>query len=318
MFKPVSMTRLRLVVLERNERAVLRHLGRAGVVQLTRTPAGPDTAPLSPRNRSEELARLERVSARLETLRRSLELPVADVPLKPVEMSLEQAEKNIQSLEAQSGELLQRRQQLQQRLDEMTAGSGQISDYREFDLPLDQPEELSFLHFVTGSLPADKFAKLKTGGDVALLPLTERDGRQILVAMTTRQGRPDLDRALQQAGFQPETLPVVAGATTAALSEQNQSEQKSAAAELEQLNAKLQTLVEKFSPVWMQIEIVAGTERRLLEAEQNFPRTESSLLVTGWVPSADVLELEQRVHEITRGRCVIEATPAEKMQTEEI
>ena len=53
MFEPVRHDASALVILERDERAVLRHLGRAGVMQLTRTPAGPDTAPLSPRNRSD-------------------------------------------------------------------------------------------------------------------------------------------------------------------------------------------------------------------------------------------------------------------------
>ncbi len=318
MFKPVRMTRLRLVILEQDERAVLRHLGRAGVVQLTRTLAGPDTAPLAPRTRSGELARLERVASRLENLRRSLEFPPAKTDLKPAEMSLEQAENNIRSLEEQAGELLQRRQQLQQRLAEMATIGEQISDLGGFDLPLDQPSDSSFLHFVTGSLPAKDFVKLETVGNVALLPLAERNGRQILIALTNRQNRPELDRALQQAGFQPEKLPVVAGATTAALSEQNQREQEQATVELEELNAKLQTLVEKFSPAWMQIQAVASTERHLLEAEQNFPRTESSILVTGWVPSADVLKLAQRVQEITNGHCIIEATPAEKLDDEEI
>ena len=166
----------------------------------------------------------------------------------------------------------------------MTAVSEQISDYRGFDLPLDQPDESSFLHFVTGSLPAKIFAKLEIGENAALLPLAERDGRQILIAMTTRQGRPDLDRALQQAGFQPEKLPVVAGTTTAILSEQNQREQEQVAVELKELNAKLQALAENSRRFGRRLKSMATTERRLLEAEQNFPRTENALLVTGWIP----------------------------------
>ena len=75
MFKPVAMTRLSVVVLERDERTVLRHLGRAGVIQLTRTVAGPETAPLAPRNRSADMTRLERLSLRLGSLRQALELP---------------------------------------------------------------------------------------------------------------------------------------------------------------------------------------------------------------------------------------------------
>jgi len=192
MFEPVRMTRLRLVILERDERAVLRHLGHAGIMQLTRTPAGPDTAPLSPRNCATELSRLERLSARLENLRRSLELPPAR-EAKPVEMSLEEAEKCLRELEEQAGELLKRRQHLQERLAETTAVSEQISDFRGFDLPLDRPDESSFLHFVTGSLPAGIFPKLEFGGNAALLPLAERDGRQILLE-GAQGGRVEVDR----------------------------------------------------------------------------------------------------------------------------
>ena len=40
MFSPVPMMRLSVVVLERDERAVLRNLGELGTVQLMRTRAG--------------------------------------------------------------------------------------------------------------------------------------------------------------------------------------------------------------------------------------------------------------------------------------
>ena len=137
--------------------------------------------------------------------------------------------------------------------------------------------------------------------------------------MTTRQGRP-------RPGSRVETGRFSAAKTAGGgwrdhrwlCPNKTKRAQKVAAAELEQVNAELQKLVAQFSPLWTELETVAGTERRLLEAEQNFPRTESSLLVTGWVPSADVAALEQKVHEITHGRCVIEATPAEKLPAEDI
>ncbi len=375
MFEPVHMSRLRLVILERDERAVLRHLGRAGVVQLTHSPAGPDTAPLPPCNRGGELARLEQLSSRLENFRRRLELPsgrdslkpdseikkgeganesvgarrsrrssgrklwgtrelwarwtlkrpegavsnsTSDCGFPPPELSLDQAEKSLNSCDEQCGHLLQRRQQLQQRLAELAAVSEQMADYREVELPLDQPDASSFLHFVTGSLPARNFEKLETGGNVAVLPLARKNGRQLVIAMTTRQGRPELDRSLQHAGFEPETLPVVAGATSAGWAGQNRREQEQATGELEQLDPKLKSLVEKFRPTWAQIEDLANLERRLLEAEQHFPRTESSVLVTGWAPSADALALARGVREITNGRCAIEATAAEKIAGAEV
>ena len=56
MFKVVPMMRLHVVVLAQDERAVLKGLGQLGAVHLTRTPAGPDTAPLAPTDRTTELA----------------------------------------------------------------------------------------------------------------------------------------------------------------------------------------------------------------------------------------------------------------------
>ena len=318
MFKPVPMTRLRLVILKRDERAVLCHLGRAGAVQLTRTAAGPDTAPLAPSSRSEERARLERVSARLENLRHSLAPPAEDNHASSREISLAQAEEKIRWIETQAGERLKRRQQLEQRFAALTAATDQIADFSGLELPLDPQDGSNFLHFVAGSLPLENMAKLEAGGNAAVFPLAERDGRQRLLAMTTRPNRPNLEHALEQAGFEPEKLPVVAGATTSGLAERNQREQEQIAAELKDLNAILHTFVEEFPPVWVQSEMAMSLERRLLEADQNFPCTETSLFVAGWVPSADLGTLEQRIQEITHGCCVLEATPAEELETEEI
>ena len=183
MFKPVAMTRLSVVVLERDERTVLRQLGQAGVMQLTRAVAGPDTAPLAPRNRSADLARLERLSLRLGSLRQALELPApAAETIEPATTSLDEAEKNLRRMEEQVSAPLKRRQQLLERTDELAAIGEQVSGYRELAIPLDRPDESSFLHFVTGTLPADNFGKLAVGDNVALVPMPERNGRQPLVA----------------------------------------------------------------------------------------------------------------------------------------
>ncbi len=250
MFKPVPMLRLHLVALERDERALLRYLGRAEVIQLTRTPAGPDSAPLPPRNRSDDLARLDRLSSRLENLRRSLELSGTGVPPVPlqVEMSLEQAEKNIHALEEQTGELLKRRQHLQQRLDETAAVGGQISDYRGLEIPLDRPDESSFLHFVTGSLPARNFSKLEIGREHCPAPVGGTGWPAGLDCHDHPSAPPDLGSRVATAGFQPEKLPVIPGETTAAVSEQNQREQEQAAAELKELNAEVANARRKFAP----------------------------------------------------------------------
>ena len=319
MFKPVAMTRLSVVVLERDERTVLRHLGRAGVMQLTRAVAGPETAPLAPRNCSADLARLERLSLRLGSLRQALELPAHSADqIELAETSLDEAEKNLRRMGELSSAPLKRRQQLRERTGELAAVSERVSGYRELAIPLDRPDESSFLHFVTGTLPAENFGRLDVGDNVALLPLPERNGRQLLVAMTTRQNRAALERALQQAGFQPEILPVAVGATTETMTEQNHREREQITAELQPVNAALQKFAAEFAPGLDRIEQLVNTERRLLEAEQNFPRTETAILLTGWIPSQVTPTWEQRLREITGNRCAIATAVPGKTDAEQI
>ena len=70
MFSAVEMKRLSVVVLERDERAVLRGLGALGAVHLVRTGAGPDTAPQDPPDRSDSLARCDDLLGRIDTIGR--------------------------------------------------------------------------------------------------------------------------------------------------------------------------------------------------------------------------------------------------------
>lgn len=74
MFRPAPMMRLSVVVLERDERSVLRGLGRLGAVQLVSTPSGQQATPRPPPDRSREIAVCERIQSRVAELRRSLQV----------------------------------------------------------------------------------------------------------------------------------------------------------------------------------------------------------------------------------------------------
>ena len=216
--------------------------------------------------------------------------------------------------------LLGNRQRLTQRRKELTNTSEQVSSYRGLDIPLDGLDQFSFLHFVTGSLPAQNFEGLgnEVGDNVALLPLAQLKGQQSIVAITTRQGQPALEKMLQQAGFQREMLPVVKGATVDRLSEETEREQEQLAAELEQLNGKLKTIAAEFALPLAEIEGFVDMECRLLDASQKFPRTEAAVLIAGWVPADDITALEQRLGETTDGRYALQTSPPDASMQEQI
>ena len=335
------MMRLQAVVLAQDERTVLESLGRLGAVHLTRTLSGPDTAPLAPTDRTGELAQYDRIRSRAQELRKSLAVfppskkavemdslhserdgatgyPLAGVPVTA--MTLNQAEESLRHMEQQSGDLLGHRQRSMHRQKELAATCERVSCYRGLEIPLDGLDQFSFLHFVTGSLPAQNLESLgkEVGNNVAIIPLSQQKGQQSLFAITTRQGQHALERALQQAGFQHEALPVVEGATVDRLSEEGEREQEQLTAELEQLNVKLKTIAAEFALPLSEIEEFADMECLLLEASQKFPRTEAAVLIAGWIPACDVAALEQHMGETTSGRYVIETALPDDSSEEEI
>ena len=342
MFRTVPMMRLQAIVLAQDERAVLTGLGRLGAVHLTHMLSGPDTAPLAPIDRTGELARYDRIRARIQELRKSLEIPL--LSKEPAEISSSHGERDreapraplvegatppaggqaqsllieerLRSLEERSADLLKHRQHLVQRQKELAGIFERVSRYRGLEIPLTGLDQFSFLHFVTGSLPAQNLEGLgkEVGDNVALLPLDQQKGQQSLFAITTRQGWPVLEKALQQAGFQHEILPVVEGATVDRLSEETEREQEQLAVELEQLNGRLKSMAAEFAIPLAEIEGFVDMEWQLLDASQKFPRTEATVLISGWVPAGEVAVVEQRMGDITSGRYVLQTSPRAPLQ----
>jgi V/A-type H+/Na+-transporting ATPase subunit I len=335
MFRVVPMMRLHAVVLAQDERAVIKGLGQLGAVHITHTPYGPDTAPLAPIDHTGEIARYDHIRSRVQELRQSLEInctmgnnrvctrgiiPPLSKELSSAQITLNQAEERLRLMEQQIGDPLEYRQRLMQRRKELTTICEQVSYYRGLEIPLDGLDQYSFIHFITGSLPSQNLESLgkEIGDNVTLFPLALQNGQQSLFAITTRQGRSALERALQQAGFQREILPVVEGTTVDRLSEEGRKEQEQLAIELEQLNSKLTTISDELTLPMAEIERFADMESRLLEASQKFPRTEAAVLIAGWVPAGDVEFLEKHIGEITGGRYVIETAVPDDSAGEDI
>ena len=310
MFRAVPMAQVRAVVLGQDERAVLTGLGSMGAMQLTHTRSGPDTAPLPPRDRTAEAACCDRIRTRVEELRRSLGIEPSPGEWRATEMTMDQAEEKLRSMEERAAGPLERRRPLMERQRELVERCARMSCYRGFDMPLGEPDPSSFLHFVFGSLPVQDFEGLRNelAGNVALFPAALQEGRQSLVAVTTRHGRPELESLLQRAGFRKESLPTDHGGTVDALSEEEERELEQAKAELEQSKVDLQTLAIEFARPLAEIEGQALIEWRLVEAGSRFPRTDSTILLTGWVPAGDTGSLERGIADATGGRYAMETT----------
>ena len=321
MFSAVAMKRLSVIVLERDERALLRGLGRLGAIHLFRTRAGPDTAPQEPPDHSAQLTRCDDLLARIESLRKRLEIE-AETPevCEPPDMTLDQAEERLKAIETRASDLLRRQQTAQQRWGQATALLEQVAAYEGVDVPVDRLGQAKFLHFALGSLPAKNLDDLreKVGENVVLVPLPEKGGSQALVAVTSRKGRFALETALEQAGFSRDAPAAPGAASAAEVAEETRREQERLAEELKGLNGATAALAAECAGALADLACLVGVERRILEAEQNFPHTDATVLITGWVPAEDTAALRGHLEEMSGGRCVIEVEDPGDVPEQEI
>jgi V/A-type H+/Na+-transporting ATPase subunit I len=318
---PVAMKRLNAVVLDRDARPVLRQLGRMGVMHLLRTEAGPDTAPLAPPDRSAELAKAEALVGRLESLRERLGLaPYAPTVADACELPLSHAEDVLRPIEERINNLLSRRQDFESRLSQAQGLLTLVESYHSLDIPLDWVGESRFMHFAIGSLAPEQLQAVQSrlGANVVLMPMEPRAGRRPLVAVTTHADGPALDKMLSEAGFMPEEIPAKEGATTTTLTEDSREELTFLRHELAQVNGEVAAEAaasgETLERLWNQVSI----ERRILEAEQHFPRTEQTALVTGWVPAPDVPAVEAALQKTTEGCFALTVTDPDNVPEDEI
>ena len=341
MFSPAPMMRLNAVVLEKDALRVLRRLGELGVMELIRSEAGPDTAPLPPPDTAEYTARCRRLQARAAELQKALELSgsfgqgAADLntgrkstvkanepkgPDKPAGMTLESAEKSLDGWEGRAVGLLKRRGELLARLGGSKAAHEQLSGYREADIPSDAAGRSPYLRFVIGSLPAENLEALERtlSENVVLAPLSERNGRRPLIAMTSAASAPALDKALKEAGFQLSELPSQAGGTLAGAYEDNLRESEEVSAELERAERGVRELAAEANGPLAEIGKTAGSELGLYEARGYFPSTEAAALLAGWVPAEDAGAIRDELNRLTGGRCSVSTAAPERREEENV
>jgi len=320
-FRPAEMKRLSVVVLEQDQHRVLRGLGRLGAVHLVRSRPGPDTAPEPPPDRSDDLRRCDTMLDRVAVLARDLQVQVTEPAADAVpDVDLAEAERRLEAVEARVREPLRRRATLRRQWGEVSALLAQVEGFETLAVPVEQLGRLSFLHFALGSLPEENLADLEqqVGENVVLVPLATVGGERRLVAVTSRKGRFALEAALENEGFARKALEPETRGSLAEVADGLRRRRDDLAGGLEAVTETIRRLADEVAPALGEASAVVRMERRILDAEQNFPRTRATALITGWVPADEVLLVRRRLRDLVGNRCVIETADAGDVPEDEI
>ena len=330
MFSPVPMRQMRVVIMERDKRTVLQGLGKLGVMHLTHHSPGDkeEGSLLQPVDRTVERERCRALLARINDLRTHLAIPQetgdaavpADVPATAEAPAIGQIEAQIAQYETTLASMDERQRVSQTRRGQLETVIEQLSSFKDIALPFESLDSFSFLHFAIGSLPGTQWDALedRLPENVVLVPLPRAGDRRALMAVTSRTGRFALYTALRQSGFQPETVPASSGTPAAMLLAQSREEQQRLEESLRQVQLARVGLASSLASPLAHFERVLTAEQRMLEAEEQLPRTQLTALVTGWVPEDQAGSLTAQIREWTGGRCVVETTPADEIPPEQV
>jgi V/A-type H+/Na+-transporting ATPase subunit I len=311
------MMHLGAVILERDERIVLESLGNLGAVQLTRSREDKEIS-FANHSAEQKITQYDRLRLRIEEVIRVLEIPSAGRAAVPEGMAIDELEGRLQVMEGHLTEVLDLRRAYRQRQRENAVLCQQVEGYRDLDIPLDGADTFSFLHFVTGTIPAEHIegARAQLGRDTALVTLPAQKGRYPVIAMTTRGQSTALDDVLQRAGFQRDVLPVQDGATLDSLCSEKESEQARLDEELERLGIRIRQLADEFAPELSRMEAVMHEELGIARAQLSLGRTSATVFISGWVPGNKSAEITGVLKEVTGDHCVVEMLKPGK--TEEV
>jgi V/A-type H+-transporting ATPase subunit I len=314
------MVRLRAVILERDERAVLQALGELGLLHLIRARAGPETAPLEPPEAVGGTPPWDSFQERMERLRGAL--GIQWVEARPSDGSPDDIERGLRSMEERARELLGRREELLRRREELSDLAARLRSYVGLGIRLDRIGTSSVVVLLVGTVPEGALQELqeRVAGHSLVLALAARqgEGRRPLVALGTARGRSSLERALRDAGFQEEAFPRDRDGTLDDLASWIGLETHRKAEEGVRLEREARAFSEEFARTLAGTETRVQLERSLLEARRCFPRTESTVLLQGWIPAADSPSVEQRLREAAGRRCVLETSVPEREEEDQV
>jgi V/A-type H+/Na+-transporting ATPase subunit I len=315
MFVSARMKKIEILTLVSDEPKVTEAVGEMGVLHLTRSPVEGGATPVAGPETAESQAHLAELHSRALTLCEMLGLD-ADTPAEEAPYpTLMQVEGDLNRISDQVRPLVEEREALAGRRGQIEKLLRDTSMLREIDAPLEQLEELSFLHFAIGGMSGEAAtaANDELGDRAVVLPYTTPYGEERVVAISSKKGRWTLETALEEHGFEREKLPEDQKGIPARIAELAEQQMTGLLEQIKANNAAARESAGAHGAQLLAILKRLLTESAVIQARENFAHTWATMLITGWIPAEKVTDLCRLVLDITAGRAVIEVRdPADR------
>jgi len=302
------MKKIEILTLASDEPRVTEAVGEMGVLHLTRALAEGGATPLETPESDETEARLDTLLAQADALCEALGISERKPPDALPHPTIQEAERELAEIENAAREITEERGALDAarlRLENLLRDTAIL---RDIDAPVEQLEQLSFLHFAIGGMGRHAAAATEEelGDRAVVLPYTSPYGEKKVVAISSKKGRWALESALEKHGFKRDKLPEDETGVPERIIELAEGRMGDVLARTKELNEALRAAAGEHADRLLAARLRIRTELRMMKARAHFAHTWATMLITGWLPEDRVHALCEAVLDITQGRAVIE------------
>ena len=315
MFFPEAMTEVELIVLSKDLLAVAKVLSSHGVFhQIDSTYLGLEN--LGPNTWQEKAAAYSTLERRIQTMMQNLNLKeeysgssdfesIADLDVvRPaVDRIEEEVKRESDKLTAEKKNLEQLESQLRQ-----------LEPIADINVDIGALRKSRYLYSVSGIMPADQVDRLETS--LSRVPhtfftLREDAKKPVVWLLGSRSNADILGRAVKSAYLNPLTLPEEREGTPAEITKWIHEEIATSKQKISELNAALAKLADTHKNELYKLLWDIHVSRLMADAVARFGQLRNTYVVVGWVPTADLELLTQRLKKVSK-EILIEAIPVER------
>ena len=314
MFKPVKMSKINILLLNKYVTDVTRMLGRHGVLHLVDAVKQSDSGMLKgveERNESALRGLISRCERLMEGLGISCEGASIQDDITRQEMGQDEISHLLTRIYSRYAEQQEAITGLLKNTGVIRKESQEMEMFPLQDVSLEVLRNLSHFHLMVGRLPLTVIPRVKSElSERAIVVHTGADASGDVLVLSSSKSRWAVKDVLSRFGFEEATVPEDAtGSVHDAV-----AEKKDELGELSRKLSECRMNVLKLGEEYGEVLVAMHTQLLCLEAVQkvqgNFGRISKLYCISGWVPDEKVAELKRAVDETTGGTGIVEAIPA--------
>lgn len=315
MFFPEAMTEVELIVPSKDLLAVTKVLGNKGVFhQIDSTYLGLEN--LGPNTWQEKAATYSTLERRIQVIMQTLNLeeqysgvPNFDEPvdLEPIQAAVDRIEAEVKKTNDQLSAEKKILEQLESQLH-------QLEPIADTNVDVGALRQSHYMHSVLGIIPSENVSRLETSltrVPHAFFTLREDPKKPVVWLLGPKSNSDIIDRAVKSAYLNPLSLPEEFDGTPAEITGSIRKGIEASKQKISDLERELGKLANTHKQELLKLLSDVHVSRMIADAIARFGQLRHTYVVVGWVPSADLESLTQRLKQASK-EILIEAIPVER------